>query len=169
LTLGKKDTMSLLQTAFVEKSRVPDRAKLEEAACALGFDLAIDEFYRPFDCSGFLPCVLNGKKSGFEIYFESTDEALQSFPRLKEEVGSRDCAISFRWGGDMTECACVIIVSAALAKSFGAVVHYQDDDLLYTAEQLIEEAKSALADAKAAPPRRPSTPPPPPKKPWWKF
>jgi hypothetical protein len=136
--------MSLLQIAFVEKSRVPDRAKLEEAVRALGFDLIIDEFYRPFNCSGFLPCVLDGKKSGFEIYFESPDEALQIFPRLKEKIGSRDCAISFRWGGDMTECACVLTVSAALAKAFGAMVHYQDDDLLYSADQLVEEAKGAL-------------------------
>lgn len=161
--------MSLLQTAFVEKSSVPDRAKLEEAARALGFDIAFDEFYRPFDCSGFLPCVLNGKKSGFEIYFESLDDALRNFPRLKEEVGSRDCAICFRWGGDMTECACVLIASAALAKSFGAVVYYQDDDLLYSADQLIEEAKGALQAVESAPPRHPPTPPPSPKKPWWKF
>jgi len=161
--------MSLLQTAFLEKSRVPDRAKLEEAVRALGFDLTVDEFYQPFVCSGFLPCLLKGKKSGFEIYFESPDEALRSFPRLKEEVGGRDCAISFRWGGDMSECACVLIVSAALAKSFGAVVHYQDDDLLYSAEQLVEEAKGALQAAESSPRRPPPPSPPPPKKPWWKF
>jgi hypothetical protein len=158
--------MSQLQTAFIEKSRVPDRSKLEESVSALGFDLTIDEFYRPFDCEGFLPCVLKGKKSGFEIYFESPNEAFQSFPHLKEKVESRDCAISFRWGGDMAECACVLIVSAALAKDFGAVVHYQDNDLLYSAEQLVEEAKGALRAAESSPH---PPPPPPPKKPWWKF
>lgn len=75
--------MSLLQIAFVERSRVPDRARLEEVVRALGFDLQIDEFYRPFECSGFLPCVLKGKKSGFEIYFGSPEESFQSFPHLK--------------------------------------------------------------------------------------
>jgi hypothetical protein len=59
--------MSLTQTAFLEKSRVPDRAKLEEAVSALGFNLTIDEFDKPFECSGFLPCTLNGQESGFEI------------------------------------------------------------------------------------------------------
>jgi len=161
--------MSQLQTAFLDKSRVPDRVQLEEAIRGLGFDLTIDEFYRPFDCSGYLPCVLKGKKSGFEIYFESPDEAVQSSPLLKETVGSRDCAICFRWGGDMSECACVLIVSAALAKYFGAVVHYQGDDLLYTAEQLIEEAKGALQAVESARPRRSPPPPLPGKKPWWKF
>ncbi len=138
--------MSLLQTAFLEKPRVPDRAKLEEAIHTLGFDLSIDDYYRPFNCSGYLPCVLNGKNSGFEIYFESPDDMVQAFPHLQKEIGSRDCAISFRWGGDMTECACVLIVGAALAKNFGAIIHYEADDLLYSAEQLIEDAKSVLRE-----------------------
>jgi len=136
--------MSLLQTAFIEKSRVPDRGTLEGAVRSLGFDLRIDEFYRPFDCSGFLPCLIKGKKSGFEIYFDSPEETFQNFPHLKEQAGNRDCAITFRWGGDMSECACVLIVSAALATSFDALVHYQDDDLVYSADQLVEEAKRAL-------------------------
>ena len=163
--------MSFLQTAFVERSRVPDRAKLEDAVRALGFDLSIDEFYRPFDCSGFLPCVLRGKQSGFEIYFESPEEVLQRFPHLKEHVGNRDCAITFRWGGDMAECACVLIVSAALAAHFGAVVHYRDDDLVYTADGLVEHAKQAAGFAEdEETPSHPDVPlRPPQKKPWWKF
>lgn len=163
---ANKNTMSQLQIAFLERARVPDRVKLEEAVRALGFDLSIDEFYRPFDCEGFLPCVLKGKTSGFEIYFGSPDEALQGFPHLKKVVGSRDCAITFRWGGDMAECACVLIVSAALARTFSAVVYYQDDDLAYSGDQLVQEAKAALQAAESSP-RRPLPPPPapPPKKP----
>jgi hypothetical protein len=160
--------MSLHQTAFLEKSRVPDRARLEEVVRGIGFDLSIDECYQPFESSGFLPCTLKGKASGFEIYFDSTEDVVQSFPHLKEEVGNRDCSITFRWGSDMSECACVLIVSAALAKSFGAVVHYQDDDLLYSAEQLIDDATQAMQHADSESQRRQSTPPQPPKKPWWK-
>lgn len=59
--------MSQIQTAFIEKSRIPERAQLEDAVRALGFDLPVDEFYRPFDCSGFLPCVLQGKQSEVAI------------------------------------------------------------------------------------------------------
>ena len=136
--------MSVAQSAFLEKSRVPDRVKLEESIRALGFDLAIDEFYRPFECSGFLPCVLNGKESGFEIYFDSPEEALEAFPHLAEEVGARDCKITFRVGGDMVECACMLIVCAGLATSFAAVIHYDADDIVYSADELIREAKSAL-------------------------
>ena len=161
--------MSQIQTAFVEKSLVPDRARLEQAIGDLGFDLTIDEIYRPFDCSGFLPCVLKGRKSGFEIYFESLNEALRSFPRLKDEIGSRDCAINFRWGGDLAECACVLVVSAALAKSFGAVVHYQGNDLLYSTDQLVGDARSALHASESEFSPDPSAPLPQQKKPWWRI
>ena len=136
--------MSLQQTAYVARAHVPDRAALQAAVDALGFDCKIDTFYVPFQCSGFLPCVLAGSESGFEIYFEAAADVLPDFPNLAGTVGSRDVAISFRWGGDMSECACVLIVSAALAKSFGAIVHYQDDDMLYSGDQLVQEASSAL-------------------------
>jgi hypothetical protein len=139
-----KKTMSVTQSAFLDKTRVPARGKLEESIRSLGFDLAIDESYRPFECSGFLPCVLNGKESGFEIYFDSPKEALEAFPHLAEEVGTRDCKVTFRVGGDMAECACMLIVCAALVTSFESVVHYDADDIAYSAEGLIEEAQSAL-------------------------
>jgi hypothetical protein len=116
--------MSLQQTAYVARSNVPDRAALQAAVDALGFDCKIDTFYVPFQCSGFLPCVLAGSESGFEIYFEAATDVLSDFPNLTGTVGSRNVAITFRWGGDMSECACVLIVSAALAKTFGAIVHY---------------------------------------------
>jgi hypothetical protein len=136
--------MSLTQTAFLEKASVPDRAQLQGAITALGFDLTVDDFYRPFSCSGFLPCVLKGKKSGFEIYFESSSEADAGFPHLEKEIGQRDCAITFRWGGDMAECVCVLMVSAALAKNFSAVVHYPDDDILYSTDQLLSEVAGSM-------------------------
>jgi hypothetical protein len=137
--------MSLLQTAYLERRSVPQRDALQAAIDALGFDCKVDAFYVPFKASGFLPCRLNGNNSGFEIYFEPATELLVQFPQLVATVGSRDTAITFRWGSDMAECACVLIASAALAKSFAAVVHYHDDVLLYSAGQLVQEARSALA------------------------
>jgi hypothetical protein len=136
--------MSQLQTAYLVRSNVPDRTALQAAVDALGFECKIDAFYAPFQCSGFLPCVLAGRASGFEIYFESATEVLSDFQHLAQTVGSRDVAITFRWGGDMSECACVLIVSAALAKTFGAIVHYQDEDLVSSCDQLVEEAHAAL-------------------------
>lgn len=136
--------MSLQQTAYVERATVPQSDALQAAIDALGFNCKLDRSYIPFVSEGFLPCVLDGNDSGFEIYFEPAADVLQQFPHLAGTVGSRDSAITFRWGGELSECACVIIVSAALATSFGAIVHYQEDDLLYSAAQLVVEAGAAL-------------------------
>jgi hypothetical protein len=138
--------VSLTQSAFLERARVPDRTKLEASIRALGFQLTLAESYEPFESSGFLPCVLNGAPSGFEIDFGSTDDALEAFPHLKPHLGGRDCEITFTWGGDMAECACVLIVCAALVTDCDAVVYYDADDLFYSAPELISQANSALKD-----------------------
>ena len=138
--------MALIQTAYLRKSDVPEHAALQLAIDQLGLNLTIDDSYRAFDCSGFLPCVLKGKKSGFEIYFGSSEEGVQAFPHLRKKIGDRDCVITFRWGGDMAECACVCIVGAALAKSFDAVVHYEPDDMLYSSDGLLQEAEAAMKE-----------------------
>src|SRR5262249_15784576 len=95
-------------------------------------------------CSGFLPCVLAGSESGFEIYFEAAADVLSGFPNLGVTIGSRDVAMTFRWGGDMSECTCVLIVSAALPKTFRAILHYHYDHMLYSADQPVQEARAAL-------------------------
>jgi hypothetical protein len=138
--------MAMEQTAYLRHEAVPQRPALQAAIDALGFDLKTDDSYAPFKSSGFLPCMLKGKLSGFEIYFDAVAETLAIYTHLVSAVGSRDAAIGFRWGGHMEELACVLIVSAALAKSFGAVVHYHDDHILSSADQLIEEAKWVLKE-----------------------
>jgi hypothetical protein len=136
--------MALQQTAYLHGESVPQRDALQATVDALGFDCELDASYVPFKSEGYMPCILMGQGSGFEIYFEPAAECLRDFPGLTALVGNRNSAITFRWGGDMAECACVLIVCAALAKCANAIVHYQDDDIVYSTEQLIEEARAAL-------------------------
>jgi hypothetical protein len=136
--------MSLQQTAYVMRADAPDYAALQTAVDALGFDCKIATSYTPFKSSGFVPCILAGRESGFEMNFESAACVLPCFPHLVGAVGNRDVAITFRWSGDMSECACVLIVCGALARTCNAIVHYQGDDILYSADELIEETRAAL-------------------------
>jgi len=140
--------LSLEQHAFLMKGTVPSRTDWQAAITEIGFDMQIDPELKPFEAFGFLPCKLEGRDSGFEIYYDPSDELLTAYPQLKENTGLRDYSISFRWGGDMAECACVLIASAALAKSFGALVYYPDDNLLYSYDDLVREAKQALEEMK---------------------
>jgi hypothetical protein len=136
--------MSLEQTAYIARASVPERDALQAAIDSLGFDCKLDTSYAPFHSSGCLPCLLNGQESGVEIDFYSTSVLLKSFPHLAGAVGSRDVAITFCWGGNFSECACALIISAALAKYFGAIVHYQENNTLSSADQLIEAVRTVL-------------------------
>lgn len=142
----RKENMSLSQSALMHRDMVPTHSELQAAIDGSGFDLKLDSFYVPFESSGFHPCILNGEESGFEVYWQPITDILSAWPELEAPTGSRDTSLTFIWHGDMSECACVLIVSAALAKAFDAVVFYQDDAILYTTDQLIEEANAVLGD-----------------------
>lgn len=135
--------MPRAQTAFLNRKDVPAREALQQAIDGLKFKLALDEAYVPFKTSGYLPCTLDGEDAGFDIRFQDVDAQAQS-PALRSRIGGRDAAIGFRWSGDVRELASAMIVCAALAKSFGAVVHDPDGDIVYDAERLIEKARAAV-------------------------
>jgi len=159
--------MPSLLTAFLARAQVPDRERLQAAVTDIGFDLFIHVTYRPFHSSGFLPCVLQGKRAGFEIGFDTAGLALVNIPRLKTEIGDRDCAIRLQWGEDMADCACALIIAAALAARCGAIVHYKADDLVCPADRLADDARAAVAESEREPADQ--SPTLLPKKPWWRF
>ncbi len=110
------------QYAFLKSSNVPTREGLQQAIDRAGFNLQLDANYQPRTSVGFVPCTLNGQKAGVEMYFNDSNEFMDSF---RELAGDRDCCISFRWGENIEECACAMIASYALADSFDAVVTYE--------------------------------------------
>jgi hypothetical protein len=140
--------MSQILTTFIAKERVPNKTTLQEAVQSFGFKCEIDEFYQPFECSGFLPITLNGQHAGFEIDFASAEELLARLPDLRPQVGGRDSTVSFRWSSDSAECACALIVAAALARVVDAVVYYRDGGVFYTAERLIDDGKKLLSESR---------------------
>ena len=97
----------------------------------------------PIHDTGFSPSEIKGLKSGFEIYSEPSDAQLQGSTELAKIVGARDWCISFRWGGDMKECACVLAASAGLVRLCDAVAYYPDDNL-YDLNRLLEDFRACL-------------------------
>lgn len=140
--------MSLELHAFLVKRSVPLRTQWQAAITELGFGMQIDPKLERFTNSGFVPCKLAVKDSGFEIYYDPADELLTAYPHIKDKIAERDYSISFRWGSDMSEYGCIAIASAALAKSFNALIYYPSDDLFFGFDDLILEAKYALDEMK---------------------
>lgn len=136
--------MAHTQTAFLARSQVPDRQALQDAIKSLKFKLAVDDTYVPFACAGYIPCTLDGEDAGFEIRFGSSAEPLADLPALQAQLGDRDTAISLRWGGDPRERASALMIAAALAHGFGALLHRPGEDGFHTAEQQLKEARAAF-------------------------
>lgn len=137
--------MSLEQFALIKKDDVPSREIWQKYIDALGFDFQLDPELKPFEDSGYLPCILNGNESGFEIYYEAAAEIIGQFAELKSRIGDRDFSISFRWGGDMAELASVVIASAALVHCANAFVLFEDGTV-YELDGLIKDARNALEE-----------------------
>ncbi|WP_434130801.1 hypothetical protein [Methylocaldum sp. GT1BB] len=138
--------MSQSQSVILNRSDVPTREALQEAINGLKFKLSVDESYAPFESSGYLPCTINGEDSGVNIRFDALEPYLARFPNLQAQAGQRDTLITLRSEGDPREDVCVLMIAAALAQNFDAIVHSPKKDVLSPAEKLISQARSQFAD-----------------------
>lgn len=135
--------MARAHSAFIRRQDVPERAALQSAIEKLKFKLSLDDAYTPFKTSGYLPCTLEGEDAGFELRFK--DAVLTNTSVISSKIGDRDVEIAMKWSGDAREMAAAVIVSAALAESFGALVHEPDAELFLEAEALIKRARAAVS------------------------
>jgi hypothetical protein len=137
--------MSLEMHVFLEKSRIPNRSPLQDTISSLNLPFVLNPELNLLTDSGFSPSKIQDADSGFEIYSEPAQDIMQNYPHLTETIANRDLCLTFRWSGDLNECACVLSTAAGLVKLCGAVAFYPDDDLIYDLNQLLEETKSCLA------------------------
>ena len=141
--------MSTIQYPYIERQRVPNRSQLQEAIDAFGFDLKLHPEYMPFQDSGFLPFTLNGdEEPGFEIQYFPSSELNSDDEALLRYAAGRDFCISMSWHGSMKDLACVLLVSCALVKDFGAVVCYEGEPP-ESLERMLAVVPEVLADADA--------------------
>jgi hypothetical protein len=136
--------MSLELHIFLKREVTPDRLRWQESIDALGMPLTLNPDLDLSKDSGFSPSKLNGEDSGFEIYPTDAREVLSAYPHLSSIVGNCDYVISFRWGGDLKECASVLFAVAALVKDCGGIAYSPHDDTVCDFDQLVAEAKQCL-------------------------
>lgn len=136
--------MSLELHAFLRSSNMPTRDGWQEQIGELGFSIELDREMDIGNDRGFSPCSVNGQVSGFEIYFEDAKDVVKLCPEIADSLGDRDRCISFRWGGDLVECGCALVASAALASAYDAVVYSPDEQAAVPAEKLASEAKDCF-------------------------
>ena len=134
------------QYAFLRRSEVPSTASLQSAIDRdPTFALTIAPQTDLSTCVGFVPCVICGVESGVEIDFDDSPEIVEQFGDL---AADRDCCLVFRWGGDMVECACAMVLSYILAKHYNAVVSYEGEPPIDSLEAFRDEVISVHSHAK---------------------
>ena len=144
-------TVSLDLYAFV--SALPIRATWQSAIDELNIGLTLDPGLDLAKDSGFSPCEINGKASGFEIYVETSSQLLPNHPSLAAVVGPRPHVICFRWGGDFAEAACVMGASLALVRTLDAIVYDPADDVTCDETTLAQDFRQCLAEVEYGRPR----------------
>lgn len=137
--------MPLSMSAILDRAAVPTHEALQKSLKALKFRLSVDDSYVPFELAGYLPCTLNGEDGGLDIRFESSAAHLARFPELPAASDGRDTLITLRSGGDPREDVCVLMLAAALASEFGAIVHEAGKGIAPT-EKLISRARALFTE-----------------------
>jgi len=134
------------QYAFLRRSELPTTATLQSVIDNdPNFALTIDPETSLSESVGFVPCVICGVESGVEIDFDDSPELIEQFGDL---AADRNCCLVFRWGGDMVECACAMVLSYALAKHYNAVVSYEGEPPPESLDAFREETIAVHGHAK---------------------
>ncbi len=137
--------MSLELHVFMRDSRVPSRETWQQAIEQSGFPTVLEQSLDLRRDTGFRPTTYKGQSTGFEFSLGPAADILSSYSHITPKVGSRDKCATFRWGGDLTECAASLSAAAALTKLTDGIYFYPDDDILYSADEAVEATRRDLS------------------------
>ena len=137
--------MSLELHIFLQNSQVPSRDAWQGAIEEAGFLTILEPTLDLRRDTGFRPTSYKGQATGYEFYLEPAAGILEAYPHIAKKVGSRDVCATFRWGGDLVECAAAISSAAVLTELADGIYFYPDDDIIRTAENVVEATREELS------------------------
>lgn len=137
--------MSMTMTAFIDKAKIPTKLELETQIKTLGYNFKFNENFNFFNEFGG-DCELDEQKTFFEVYFIKKNEVLNDMPSLDKDLDNYDSAFSFIWGADSIAGACISIISVALMDLCNSKVVFEDFEVWYDREKLLEEIPMFLDD-----------------------
>jgi hypothetical protein len=136
--------MSLELHIFIQDSQVPSRDAWQLAIEEAGFPTVLEPALDLRRDTGFRPTTYKEQATGYEFYLEPAAGILEAYPHVKEPVGSRDICATFRWGGDLTECAAAVSSAAVLTKLADGIYFFPDDGIIRTATDVVEATREEL-------------------------
>jgi hypothetical protein len=133
--------MALELHVFIDSDKVPTHAIWQQSIASLGFPATIQEPFNPRTDTGFQPATYSEHSTGFEFYLESAEQVAAAYPRVCHTLGNRNACATFRWSGDLNEMSAALAAAAALTELAGGIYYYPDDDVLYTADEVVRATK----------------------------
>ena len=131
-------------------------AELNREIAAAGFDMRLDDF-RPETQTGYVPCTIQGVRSGFEFYSDSIEEYLSLVDEMRDdsdfpysdadlELVKRHASVvqlSTHWRP--REYAAAAVAAACLARMTGGTVLDEPPWKWYAGDAAIAWARKAVA------------------------
>ena len=137
--------MALELHALMPTAALPRRQDWQAAVDGLQLPFTLDPELDLPSTTGFRPCIVAGENSGFEIYVDSPAGIMSTYPTLRAQVMQASAAITFRWGGDLRECACVMAAAAALVSHWAAIAYDPQDDVICDLEDLKRDFRDCIS------------------------
>ena len=136
--------MSVSRVVYFSSALAPSVDRWNEAIATAGFPTRFEETdFELDDVEGFVAMNHEGIETGFELFFEPSDER-ELEPRVREAIGARDAALAFVTHSDMRGLATAVVAAAALATLTGGVVHDEESDELVLASDALAAARELL-------------------------
>ena len=147
--------MSVTETVFLLRAKLPTRDEWQRALTQHGFSLVFHPEFDPARDDGYVPCTLADADAGFEYFIQDIETyvAEQDCSDRRAQLGTLDTAVSFVTRSRFEDLQAAMAAAAVLATTSGGLLWSDEagdfvDNLLQTARDF----------CKAEPPR----PPPPP-------
>lgn len=138
--------MSVELHIFLQDSRLPSRDAWQQAIAQLSFPAVLESSLDLRKDTGFVPTTYKGQSTGFEFYLESAADILSSYPHISLKAGSCDMCATFRWGGDLTECAAALSAAAALTAIAQGIYYDPEADTIFDANEAVEATRHELGE-----------------------
>jgi hypothetical protein len=141
--------MSMEIYVFLNKSDMPSPPDWQRAIVESGFNLQLDLDFDQFTFTGFLPCNLDDRATGFEYYFSPKSDVAAPDTYLAPLAVAFDSVVTFVWGGGTEELVAVIMASASLASSVSSLLHVPEEDSSLPQAHALPYARQQLAQIAA--------------------
>ncbi|MGD0902278.1 MAG: hypothetical protein ABR924_04970 [Terracidiphilus sp.] len=138
--------MSMELHVLLKQSKIPSVASWSNAIRDAGLPLVIPHEFNIVTDSGWQPFRFWEISSGVEVSFDSSiDEEIKCYPALGPLKRHFDSLVSFRWGGDVDECAVAVLVASTLAQVVDGVLYDPQENLQQNGREALVMARETIA------------------------